>query len=204
MTGWAKDQGTMGTMLKLLGDPTSEFTKALGLVFDDPGAMAVLGNPRCKRFSMYVDDCTIKTLTVAEGDVPAEDTFVDKVLEGIGAGAALQYPVPSMSASPVGARSSTVPQAMTALAAQPSAMSFRAPPRLSQPPRGAKLPPTMIRSPPKAQHLPRPFYEESSTQAISAASLAVIGLVVGSGLTFFAVWSRRVASTAMREPFLGA
>lgn len=209
MTGWAKDQGTMGSMLKLLGDPRSEFTKALGLVLDDPGAMAVLGNPRCKRFSMYVDDCTIKTLTVAEGDVPAEDTFVDKVLEGIGgAGAAIQYPVPATRASPA-ARSSTVTQAQASLAAQPLAMSFRSPPvapLLSQPSRGSRMPPSLVRSPQRvAQHFARPFYEESSTQDTSAAYLAMIGLAVGSGVTFFAVWSRRrVTSTAIREPFLGA
>eukprot|EP00746_Dinoflagellata_sp_MGD_P054479 gnl/MRDRNA2_/MRDRNA2_238602_c0_seq1.p1 gnl/MRDRNA2_/MRDRNA2_238602_c0~~gnl/MRDRNA2_/MRDRNA2_238602_c0_seq1.p1 ORF type:complete len:206 (+),score=30.49 gnl/MRDRNA2_/MRDRNA2_238602_c0_seq1:206-823(+) len=205
MTGWAKDQGTMGSMLKLLGDPRSEFTKSLGLVLDDPGAMAVLGNPRCKRFSMYVDDCTIKTLTVAEGDVPAEDTFVDKVLEGIsGAGAALQYPVPAMRASPA-ARSSTVTQASFAAGARPPAMGFRAAPQLAQPPRSAKMPPSMLRSPPKvAQQFARPFLAESAYTQDITAPLVIIGLVVSSGVAFFAVWSRRVAPRAMREPFLEA
>eukprot|EP00746_Dinoflagellata_sp_MGD_P133535 gnl/MRDRNA2_/MRDRNA2_67247_c0_seq1.p1 gnl/MRDRNA2_/MRDRNA2_67247_c0~~gnl/MRDRNA2_/MRDRNA2_67247_c0_seq1.p1 ORF type:complete len:145 (+),score=29.15 gnl/MRDRNA2_/MRDRNA2_67247_c0_seq1:373-807(+) len=86
MTGWAKDQGTTGSMLKLLGDPRSEFTKALGVVLDHPGPMAVLGNPRCKRFSMLVDDCVIKSLNVAEGpedpagDAKPEVSMVDKML----------------------------------------------------------------------------------------------------------------------------
>jgi hypothetical protein len=89
MTGWAKDQGTSGTMIKLLGDPRSEFTNALGMVLDHPGPMAVLGNPRCKRFSMLVDNCIIKSLNVAASDTdPAggekpEVSMVDKMLDDL-------------------------------------------------------------------------------------------------------------------------
>jgi len=86
MTGWAKDQGVAGSMITFLGDPRSELTKALGLVMDDPGPMSVLGNARCKRHSILVDDGIIKTINVAaaEGD-PAGDTdpsvsLVEKML----------------------------------------------------------------------------------------------------------------------------
>lgn len=89
MTAWAKDQGTENTMISLLGDPRSEFTNALGLVLDHPGPMAVLGNPRCKRFSMLVNDCTIKTLNVAAsdddpaGDGAPEVSMAEKMLEDL-------------------------------------------------------------------------------------------------------------------------
>mmetsp|Transcript_14216 Transcript_14216/g.33581 ORF Transcript_14216/g.33581 Transcript_14216/m.33581 type:complete len:90 (-) Transcript_14216:84-353(-) len=86
MTGWAKDQGVAGSMITFLGDPRSELTKALGLVMDHPGPMSVLGNTRCKRFSMLIDDGVIKTINVAAGeDDPAGDddpsvSLVEKML----------------------------------------------------------------------------------------------------------------------------
>lgn len=89
MAGWAKDQGTEGSMVTLYGDPRSEVTKALDLVLDHPGPMSVLGNPRCKRFSMLVKDCTVKVLNVAAaeddpaGDDRPEISMVDKMLEDL-------------------------------------------------------------------------------------------------------------------------
>mmetsp|Transcript_14217 Transcript_14217/g.33583 ORF Transcript_14217/g.33583 Transcript_14217/m.33583 type:complete len:90 (-) Transcript_14217:216-485(-) len=86
MTGWAKDQGVAGSMITFLGDPRSELTKALGLVMDHPGPMSVLGNTRCKRFSMLIDDGVIKTINVAAAeDDPAGDddpsvSLVEKML----------------------------------------------------------------------------------------------------------------------------
>jgi len=74
MHAWAKDQGTAGSMLELYGDPRSEVTEALDLVLDHPGPMSVLGNPRCKRFSILVEDCKVKALNVAAAeDDPAGD-----------------------------------------------------------------------------------------------------------------------------------
>jgi len=89
MTGWAKDQGVGGSIITFLGDPRSEVTKALGLVLEHPGPMSVLGNPRCKRFSMLIDDGVIKTINVAAAeDDPAGDTnptvsLVDKMLSDL-------------------------------------------------------------------------------------------------------------------------
>lgn len=86
MTGWAKDQGVEGSIITFLGDPRSEVTEALGLVLDHPGPMSVLGNPRCKRFSMLIDDGIIKTINVAAAeDDPAGDSnptisLVEKML----------------------------------------------------------------------------------------------------------------------------
>jgi len=89
MDGWAQNQGVQGSIISFLGDPRSELTKSLGLVLDHPGPMSVLGNPRCKRFSMLIDDGVIKTINVAaaEGD-PAGDndpsvSLVDKMLQDL-------------------------------------------------------------------------------------------------------------------------
>merc|ERR1712046_270383 len=68
MDGWSKAQGVEGSIVTMVADPRSELTKALGLVLDHPGPMSVLGNPRCKRFSMLIKDCVVKTLNVAAAD----------------------------------------------------------------------------------------------------------------------------------------
>lgn len=91
MEAWAKDQGTDGSMLELYGDPRSEVTKALDLVLDHPGPMSVLGNPRCKRFSLVIKDCTVKVINVAAaeddpaGDDRPEVSMVDQMLADLGA-----------------------------------------------------------------------------------------------------------------------
>merc|ERR550514_1814474 len=87
MKAWAKAQKVAGTIVTLYGDPRSELTQALGLVLDHPGVMGVLGNPRCKRFSMLIEDGVIKTINVAAseddpaGDAAPEVSMVEKMLE---------------------------------------------------------------------------------------------------------------------------
>jgi len=89
MTAWAADQGIEDSIITFLGDPRSELTDALGLVLDHPGPMSVLGNKRCKRFSMFIDDGIIKTINVAAAeDDPAGDdnptvSLVEKMLEDL-------------------------------------------------------------------------------------------------------------------------
>lgn len=89
MTAWAKDQGVEDSIITFLGDPRSEMTEALGLTLDHPGPMSVLGNKRCKRFSMLIDDGVIKTINVAAAeDDPAGDdnptvSLVEKMLEDL-------------------------------------------------------------------------------------------------------------------------
>mmetsp|Transcript_1660 Transcript_1660/g.4933 ORF Transcript_1660/g.4933 Transcript_1660/m.4933 type:complete len:80 (+) Transcript_1660:379-618(+) len=77
MEAWAADQKIAGSMVSFLADTRSDLTKALDLVLEAP----VLGNPRCKRFSLLVEDGVIKVVNVAGGDVPDEATFVEKMLE---------------------------------------------------------------------------------------------------------------------------
>jgi len=135
MTGWAKDQGTTGSMIQLLGDPRSEFTEALGVKLDHPGPMAVLGNPRCKRFSMLLDNCVVKTLNVAEGeDDPAGDakpevSMVDKMLEDL---EKLKAPAGETTAVPEAASETTaVPEAAGETTAVPAALAFEYIPEVS-------------------------------------------------------------------------
>lgn len=89
MEAWAQNQGIPGSMVTMAGDVTGEFTKKLGLVLDHPGVMQVLGNARCKRFSMFVDDGIVKTVNVAAaeddpaGDAAPEVSMVEKMLEDL-------------------------------------------------------------------------------------------------------------------------
>lgn len=90
MKAWAANQGCdKDGLLTMVGDPRSELTQALGMVLDHPGPMSVLGNPRCKRFSMLIEDGIVKTINVAEGpDDPAGDSrpdvsLVEKMLEDL-------------------------------------------------------------------------------------------------------------------------
>ena len=78
MTAWAKEMKVEGTMIKFLADTRSELTKALGLQLTAAGPMRVLGNPRCKRFAMCVDNGIIKVFNVAEkGPLGEEDPAGD-------------------------------------------------------------------------------------------------------------------------------
>ena len=54
MSAWGEAMNIEGSMITFLADTRSELTQALGVVLDHPGPMGVLGNPRCKRFAMYL------------------------------------------------------------------------------------------------------------------------------------------------------
>mmetsp|Transcript_8506 Transcript_8506/g.17236 ORF Transcript_8506/g.17236 Transcript_8506/m.17236 type:complete len:95 (-) Transcript_8506:331-615(-) len=74
MEGWAKDQKIAGTNITFLADTSAALTKALDMTLAAPGPMRDLGNPRCKRFAMYVDNGIIKHIAVSESaDDPAGD-----------------------------------------------------------------------------------------------------------------------------------
>lgn len=74
MDAWSMDQGVIGSMITFMGDPTSEFTKAVDMVLDHPGPVSVLGGARCKRFAIYAEDGVAKVVKVSEKeDDPAGD-----------------------------------------------------------------------------------------------------------------------------------
>jgi glutaredoxin/glutathione-dependent peroxiredoxin len=60
MGAWARDQKSVGK-LRMMGDGSAAFTKALGLESD----MTARGmGMRCRRFSMLVDDGVVKALNI--------------------------------------------------------------------------------------------------------------------------------------------
>jgi len=74
MKGWAKDEGIEGSMIRFLSDTRCQFTRKIGMSMLHPGPKAALGNIRCKRFVLVVDDGVVKNVEVSEApDDPAGD-----------------------------------------------------------------------------------------------------------------------------------
>jgi peroxiredoxin len=79
MGAWARDQKA-GGKVRMMGDGSADFTKALGLVLDlTAKGMGV----RCQRFSMLVDDGVVKTLNI-EGPGKYEVSDGDTMLKQLG------------------------------------------------------------------------------------------------------------------------
>jgi len=78
MGAWARDQKA-GGKVRMMGDGSADYTKALGLVLDlTAKGMGV----RCQRFSMLVDDGVVKTLNIeAPGkyEVSGGDTMLTQL-----------------------------------------------------------------------------------------------------------------------------
>ena len=60
MGAWARDQKT-ADKIRMMGDGSANYTKALGLEFDLSARGLGL---RCQRFSMLVDNGTVKLLNI--------------------------------------------------------------------------------------------------------------------------------------------
>lgn len=68
-------------MIRLVGDPHTDLTAKLGTILDHPGPKGKGLVSRCKRVAMYINNCKIKTLKVAEkSDDPAGDDFPEVTL----------------------------------------------------------------------------------------------------------------------------
>jgi peroxiredoxin len=81
LTAWEKDQGTAGTIVTMLGDPSGAFTTACDMEMTHPGPISVGIIGRCKRWAMLVDDGVVKAVNVAESELdPAGDDFPEKTL----------------------------------------------------------------------------------------------------------------------------
>jgi peroxiredoxin len=79
MGAWARDQKT-GGKLRMMGDGSAAYTKALGLEFDLTAKGLGL---RCQRFSMLVDDGVVKALNIeAPGKYEVSDA--DTMLKQLG------------------------------------------------------------------------------------------------------------------------
>lgn len=74
MQAWSENQGVKGDFVTLMGDPSGEFTKALGLEMNHPGPESVGIFGRSKRFALIVKDGVVSHVAVSEGpDDPAGD-----------------------------------------------------------------------------------------------------------------------------------
>ncbi len=79
MGAWARDQKT-GGKVRMMGDGSADYTKALGLEFD----LSAKGlGMRCQRFSMLVEDGVVKTLNI-EGPGKFEVSDADTMLKQLG------------------------------------------------------------------------------------------------------------------------
>mmetsp|Transcript_115018 Transcript_115018/g.199512 ORF Transcript_115018/g.199512 Transcript_115018/m.199512 type:complete len:94 (-) Transcript_115018:26-307(-) len=81
MKAWSKNQGADGSIVTMMGDTHGKLTYALGMAMTHPGPASVLGNLRCKRHAIYVEDGIVKAVEVAEApDDPAGDSKPEKTL----------------------------------------------------------------------------------------------------------------------------
>ena len=79
MGAWAHDQKT-GDRIRMLGDGSADYTKAIGLELD----LTARGmGMRCQRFSMLVDDGVVKTLNI-EGPGKFEVSDGETMLKQLG------------------------------------------------------------------------------------------------------------------------
>ena len=67
MKAWQADQ-MIGSksMVKMMGDPAGEFTKALGMEMTHPGPPSVGIIGRSKRFALHVDKGEVKHVAISE------------------------------------------------------------------------------------------------------------------------------------------
>ena len=75
MEAWGKDQGADGKV-RMLADTCGDLAKALDLQLD---LVAVLGNVRCKRFSMLVEDGTVAKVNIEPDGTGLSCSLADKM-----------------------------------------------------------------------------------------------------------------------------
>mmetsp|Transcript_20145 Transcript_20145/g.35769 ORF Transcript_20145/g.35769 Transcript_20145/m.35769 type:complete len:97 (-) Transcript_20145:52-342(-) len=74
MKAWAEDQLIAGSIITFLADTRCEFTRAIGMCMDHPQPLGELGNVRCKRFVLLVENGIVSHVEVSEApDDPAGD-----------------------------------------------------------------------------------------------------------------------------------
>ena len=80
MQSWAESTGADKTLVQMLADPDSSFTKALGLEFTAPPVGLI---DRSKRYAMLVDNGTVSALEIDENPgectISAGESFLEKV-----------------------------------------------------------------------------------------------------------------------------
>ena len=80
LKAWGEDTGGTEAGITILGDPESQFTKAVGMDFDAPPA-GLIG--RSKRYAMFVEDGEVKVLHVEDSpgtcDVSGGEAMVEAI-----------------------------------------------------------------------------------------------------------------------------
>ncbi len=80
MGAWGEATGATAAGLTMLADPTSEFTKAIGMDFDAPPAGLIA---RSKRYAMLVEDGTVTALNLEESPGACEISAGEGLLDVI-------------------------------------------------------------------------------------------------------------------------
>jgi peroxiredoxin len=80
MGAWSKAAGGDGKVV-FLADGNGEFAKAIGLAFDGSGRG--MGGVRSQRYSMVVDDGTVKVLNVEQNAGEAKITSAENLIKAI-------------------------------------------------------------------------------------------------------------------------
>jgi len=89
MQAWGKDQKVGLSMVKLMGDPGGDLTKALDMELTHPGPYEKGLFGRCKRHAIYAVNGEIKAINIAQseddpaGDAHPELTLADTMLQVI-------------------------------------------------------------------------------------------------------------------------
>ncbi|KAJ2904114.1 AhpC/TSA family protein [Zalerion maritima] len=77
MKAWGESLGAGKAGIRVLGDPTAEFTKELDLDFD---GSAIFGGPRGKRYALVIEDGKVKSAHVEPDNTGTNVSMADKVL----------------------------------------------------------------------------------------------------------------------------
>lgn len=80
MHAWGESTGATAAGLTMLGDATSEFTKALGMDFDAPPVGLIA---RSKRYAMLVEDGKVVALNLEENPGVCEVSAGEALLDAI-------------------------------------------------------------------------------------------------------------------------
>lgn len=103
MRSWQKDQQPEGSFLRFGADVRCEVAGALGCLLDPAAGLPdKFGTaPRCKRFSMLVEDNVVKAVNLcysaadATGDDGPEESQVEKMLTILGPATPSEPPAPA-------------------------------------------------------------------------------------------------------------
>jgi cytochrome c peroxidase len=80
LTAWGEATGATAAGVRLLGDPSSAFTRAIGMAFDNP-AVGFVG--RSRRYSMLVENGVVRVLNVEDSPGQCERTAGEALLEAL-------------------------------------------------------------------------------------------------------------------------